>query len=332
MIEAALRDRRLSALTPEAVWRAISGRGGRVLAVRCLGIAALFGFEVALARSLGVSGYGAFSFGLALAGLASRLGPLGWLSTSTRLVSSYVSLRKDGLLKGSLIVAHAATAVGLAAALPLLIVASPRADPSAGDAVLPYVVAVAVALAFLELHRHILRGLHAGDFGEALVILLLPALAAGAVWTFAVRDVRTAGYVYAATSCGLILVSSMALARRLPAPLWKSKAQFETRAWSLAALAILLGSASSEVLTRIPVILLGVLSADQDVALYHAAARLALMNVFVLRALTPVAAPHFSELYSAGHLARSEEHTSELQSLMRISYAVFCLKKNKPVN
>src|SRR3546814_3955875 len=30
------------------------------------------------------------------------------------------------------------------------------------------------------------------------------------------------------------------------------------------------------------------------------------------------------------HLSRSEEHTSELQSLMRISYAVFCLnKKNK---
>src|SRR3546814_1563439 len=27
---------------------------------------------------------------------------------------------------------------------------------------------------------------------------------------------------------------------------------------------------------------------------------------------------------------RSEEHTSELQSLMRISYAVFCLLKNKP--
>src|SRR3546814_9738916 len=28
---------------------------------------------------------------------------------------------------------------------------------------------------------------------------------------------------------------------------------------------------------------------------------------------------------------RSEEHTSELQSLMRISYAVFCLKKNKTI-
>src|SRR3546814_1811858 len=29
------------------------------------------------------------------------------------------------------------------------------------------------------------------------------------------------------------------------------------------------------------------------------------------------------------HVERSEEHTSELQSLMRISYAVFCLKKKR---
>src|SRR3546814_9167555 len=29
------------------------------------------------------------------------------------------------------------------------------------------------------------------------------------------------------------------------------------------------------------------------------------------------------------YIGRSEEHTSELQSLMRISYAVFCLKKKK---
>src|SRR3546814_3932936 len=31
----------------------------------------------------------------------------------------------------------------------------------------------------------------------------------------------------------------------------------------------------------------------------------------------------------SAHADRSEEHTSELQSLMRISYAVFCLKKQK---
>src|SRR3546814_7819341 len=35
------------------------------------------------------------------------------------------------------------------------------------------------------------------------------------------------------------------------------------------------------------------------------------------------------DFVAGGDLVRSEEHTSELQSLMRISYAVFCLKKKK---
>src|SRR3546814_7152521 len=36
---------------------------------------------------------------------------------------------------------------------------------------------------------------------------------------------------------------------------------------------------------------------------------------------------HVSAILSRPNRLRSEEHTSELQSLMRISYAVFCLKK-----
>src|SRR3546814_6625306 len=36
-----------------------------------------------------------------------------------------------------------------------------------------------------------------------------------------------------------------------------------------------------------------------------------------------------SAILALGQTPRSEEHTSELQSLMRISYAVFCLKKKK---
>src|SRR3546814_1630371 len=40
---------------------------------------------------------------------------------------------------------------------------------------------------------------------------------------------------------------------------------------------------------------------------------------------------HIVEGFTA-RSARSEEHTSELQSLMRISYAVFCLKKKTDIN
>src|SRR3546814_7309426 len=47
-------------------------------------------------------------------------------------------------------------------------------------------------------------------------------------------------------------------------------------------------------------------------------------------ALGPDAERHLAARMAADQMeARSEEHTSELQSLMRISYAVFCLKKKK---
>src|SRR3546814_6460833 len=67
-----------------------------------------------------------------------------------------------------------------------------------------------------------------------------------------------------------------------------------------------------------------------------------------IHATAPVIGEQFNRLYSqlidsGAHpnekgyslntkIKRSEEHTSELQSLMRISYAVFCLKKKKKTN
>src|SRR3546814_8617880 len=45
------------------------------------------------------------------------------------------------------------------------------------------------------------------------------------------------------------------------------------------------------------------------------------------RAGRPVASARNRDRGRCGAVARSEEHTSELQSLMRLSYAVFCLKK-----
>src|SRR3546814_5981189 len=44
------------------------------------------------------------------------------------------------------------------------------------------------------------------------------------------------------------------------------------------------------------------------------------------------AVAHLAFQFRLRHQGRSEEHTSELQSLMRISYAVFCLKKKKKNN
>src|SRR3546814_2146283 len=59
-----------------------------------------------------------------------------------------------------------------------------------------------------------------------------------------------------------------------------------------------------------------------------------LLLIFAFSAAMPVQAAGFAKAVENPivasivlYLVRSEEHTSELQSLMRISYAVFCLKK-----
>src|SRR3546814_1989821 len=54
-----------------------------------------------------------------------------------------------------------------------------------------------------------------------------------------------------------------------------------------------------------------------------------LRKPFMVKASAPLFAPvpTWSQLREGLAARRSEEHTSELQSLMRISYAVFCLKK-----
>src|SRR3546814_7247109 len=58
--------------------------------------------------------------------------------------------------------------------------------------------------------------------------------------------------------------------------------------------------------------------------------RSGLMFFWIARAGGKRFAIRSAELPKEG-LGRSEEHTSELQSLMRISYAVFCLKKKKTI-
>src|SRR3546814_3652707 len=68
----------------------------------------------------------------------------------------------------------------------------------------------------------------------------------------------------------------------------------------------------------------------------------AMMPPYLLSEYFSALSPKLMYLYSPPSLTccsavrpescRSEEHTSELQSLMRISYAVFCLKKKKNRN
>src|SRR3546814_2388682 len=59
--------------------------------------------------------------------------------------------------------------------------------------------------------------------------------------------------------------------------------------------------------------------------------RHAMMGESPVLLISPPVRPFVRSIVERFRPSRSEEHTSELQSLMRISYAVFCLKKKKNI-
>src|SRR3546814_8859083 len=71
-------------------------------------------------------------------------------------------------------------------------------------------------------------------------------------------------------------------------------------------------------------------SGNSDLSLSRAARAEAIWSLPGIRRILLTHNLMLGALVTIRRIDRSEEHTSELQSLMRISYAVFCLKKKKP--
>src|SRR3546814_13407872 len=81
----------------------------------------------------------------------------------------------------------------------------------------------------------------------------------------------------------------------------------------------------------LPIYLVAEHGRDQDGGQRHRAGRHRLLPLAAGGAAADAVRPAARAAQPPRHRAapRSEEHTSELQSLMRISYAVFCLKKKR---
>src|SRR3546814_1999041 len=93
-------------------------------------------------------------------------------------------------------------------------------------------------------------------------------------------------------------------------------------------IAILAGWFTTEI-GRQPWVVYGLMR-TADASSGHSFAQMSItlvLFVVVYFALFGAGLSYMMRLVRKGPEARSEEHTSELQSLMRISYAVFCLKK-----
>jgi O-antigen/teichoic acid export membrane protein len=65
------------------------------------GVGLLFLMHTVLGRSIGVEGYGTFSYALTLAGVLAIVAPLGWPTALMRFIAQYIEQRRWGLLRGA---------------------------------------------------------------------------------------------------------------------------------------------------------------------------------------------------------------------------------------
>src|SRR3546814_2783684 len=76
----------------------------------------------------------------------------------------------------------------------------------------------------------------------------------------------------------------------------------------------------------------GLVPASTKVELMDGLIQAGIKHIEATSFVSPRAVPQLADAAQVlANIGRSEEHTSELQSLMRISYAVFCLKRKKTI-
>ena len=268
------------------------------------GMGLLLLMQIYLGRTLGEAGYGAFVYALALAGVLAILVPLGWPTALMRFIARYTEEGRLGLLRGAVRMAYAVTFLSTAAvSLLLLGLSFWDAVPGELHVSLRYAALLLLFLAFVGLRRKALQGL--GRVRGSLVPeeILLPILVLLGAYYLGVSTAGGALLLYSGAALAAFVVGGLWLRRAMPGGAKTAKPEYEGRAWMKVALPMMFGGLSQTATNRTDVLVLGALASVEAVGLYGAAARIAVVNVFVLGAVNQLAAPMMARAFHGGRPA-----------------------------
>jgi O-antigen/teichoic acid export membrane protein len=248
--------------------------------------------NVALGRVIGTTGYGTFSYTLALTGILSIVVPLGLPTALMRFVAQYVEQRRWGLLKGAVQRAYQLTLLtSIGAALALWMVAHwPGLSQDLATSI-RYAALILPLLSFVGLRQKALQGLQRIKSSMVPEMILLPLVVIGGVYLFGVNTAPGALLVYAGAASVAFVVGNTLLLRSMPEQSLSAKPEFQTRVWMTVALPMAFGGLSQIIMNRTDVLMLGAMTNMESVGLYSAANRIAMLNTFAMTAVSTIAAP-----------------------------------------
>jgi O-antigen/teichoic acid export membrane protein len=276
------------------------------------GLAASFVTQVILARFLGATRYGVYSYLLAWVNVAVLVGKLEFDNVAVRFVGAYDGQRRDGLLRGFLqygwrVVGGTATAVALAAGLAVWLL---RRHLHAGieGGIWPASVLVPLT-ALLLFSGSALQGLQRVPQAQLPQLVLRPVLFGAAILLVGSGlglglGVGGAVALNAAATAVAFGLSLYLLGRAVPASAVAAAPEFDTARWMGVVRGFIVISAAQLVLSaQADILVVGTLLGPHDAGLYSVASQVSSLVSAGATAVMFVVLPVVSGLHAQGRRA-----------------------------
>lgn len=276
-----------------------------VLKVLAAGLA--FGLNVVLARLLGAEGSGIYFLAFTIVLVVATIGRVGMENALVRFIAANVSAEQPGKVMG---VYQKAMLYSLAAATLLSILLylfAPLMSQSifgkpALEQPLTHMALAVVPLALLTLHAHALQGLKKITASVTVLSLIVPLLTCLIALLFVPSygiDAAVWGYLLATV---MTLLMGRWLWLRATIPFKTSSAEFDKNELIASSIPMFGVVLMNMVITWSPMLFLGVWESSENIGIYSAASRTAMLTSFVLVAVNSIAAPKFAALYQQGDI------------------------------
>ncbi|MEL7353461.1 MAG: oligosaccharide flippase family protein [Cyanobacteria bacterium P01_A01_bin.116] len=288
----------------------ILGRIAGVFGLRLAYSALTFLTSVLLARVLGTSGFGAYTYAVVWAYLLSVPATMGFDNFLVREIAVYQTQSLWGLMRGLLSWANKVVLVSSSALAAIAILVAFLLDGGAQSEVfVGFCLAMALmpVISLRNVRRGAMKGLHKiakGMLPELLIdplILIVLTLAAYAVLKESLTSLWVVVFYGLGSLATLALVSQF-LARSLPEKVTQVPAVFKGRAWISGALPFMLIESIPILNSRLDVLMLGAYQGTDAVGLYVPVNRGAQLITFILMAVGSSLAPTIASAYSDNRL------------------------------
>ncbi len=301
----ALHRRTLNLVAAQSVRAGVPARGvGIGFALQVGGAASAFVLQLCLARWLGATAYGRYTFVVAWSGILTIAAGMGFPTMVLRVLPDY-SVREDwGRVKGILATSLAGTVLtgGLTALLGITLVLSVGWQGPASVADMAIGLILVPLVAVMALQQEIVRSFRRIGLAYGPSLLLRPGLiifGAACVLAFGLHLGSSLALALTATATGLVIgLQAWGFRRALGPIVLSARAVFERRVWIRAALPLLLVSGFVVVIEQTDIVIVGAILGDRAAGLYGAAAKTSSLVGLILVSVNAVGAPMFSVLFA----------------------------------